>query len=148
VLDSEVPALLYGFVSLAAVFEQMVPEFYTRSTNITGDCQEYSVINKTYHSLSSNPTLLDELSETQQVDIIITQQWLLVHLWKYLARRHPLSQRDPAWPPPLIPIQMPLIAGRAALACLSSASMRSVDAHGIGMVRLFMLQVHSPIDIV
>ncbi|KAL2810597.1 hypothetical protein BJX63DRAFT_434113 [Aspergillus granulosus] len=133
VLNSEVPALLYGFVSLIAVFEQIVPDFYNWNTNIVCGSQECSTINTMYLSLSNSPALLDEVSETHQVDIIISQQWLLVCLWNYLAKRYPFHPRDPTTTQPLLPVQIPLIAGRIALACISSASLLSVDAHGIGM---------------
>ncbi|KAL2862451.1 uncharacterized protein BJX67DRAFT_385590 [Aspergillus lucknowensis] len=133
VLNSEVPALLYGFVSLIAVFEQIVPDFYDWNTNIVCVSQDCSTINSMYQSLSNPPALLDEVSETHQVDIIISQQWLLVCLWNYLAKRYSFHLRDPAIARPLLPIQTPLLSGRMALACLSSASLPSVDAHGIGM---------------
>ncbi|GFF94746.1 hypothetical protein IFM60648_10496 [Aspergillus lentulus] len=133
VLNSEVPALLYGFVSLIAVFEQMVPEFYNWNINIACDSQECSTINSMYKSLSNPPALLDEVPETHQVDIIISQQWLRVSLWNYLAKRYPFHPRDLTTTKPLVPVQIPWIAGRIALACLSSASLPSVDAHGIGM---------------
>ncbi|KAL2824707.1 hypothetical protein BJY01DRAFT_262867 [Aspergillus pseudoustus] len=133
VLNSEVPALLYGFVSLIAVFEQMVPDFYNWNINIVRGAQECSTINSMYQSLSNPPALLDEVSETHQVDIIISQQWLLVCLWNYLAKRYPFHPRDATTAQPLLPVQIPLTAGRIALACLSSASLPSVDAHGIGM---------------
>ncbi|KAL3458905.1 hypothetical protein BJX64DRAFT_265613 [Aspergillus heterothallicus] len=133
VLNSEVPALLYGFVSLIAVFEQMVPDFYSWNTNIVCGSEECSTINAMYQSISNPPALLEEVSETHQVDIIISQQWLLVCLWNYLAKRYPFHPRDPTKTPTLLPVQIPLIAGRIALACLSSASMPAIDAHGIGM---------------
>ncbi|KAE8331406.1 hypothetical protein BDV39DRAFT_168757 [Aspergillus sergii] len=133
VLNSEVPALLYGFVSVIAVFEQMVPDFYNWNTNIVCGSQECSTINSMYQSLSNPPALLNEVSETHQVDIIISQQWLLVRLWNYLAMRCPSPPRDPTTAQPLLPVQIPLVAGRTALTCVSSASLPSVDAHGIGM---------------
>jgi hypothetical protein len=116
----------------------MVPDFYNWNTNVVCVSQDCSIINSMYQSLSSPPALLDEVSETHQVDIIISQQWLLVCLWNYLAKRYLFHPRDPATAPPLLPVQIPLVAGRIALACLSSASLPSIDAHGIGMVRVLM----------
>jgi hypothetical protein len=138
-LNSEVPALLYGFVSLITVFEQMIPEFYNWNTNIVCESQEYSAITTMYQSISNPTALLEEIAETQQVDIIISQQWLLVCLWNYLVKRYPLHPRNPTSSTALLPIQIPLIAGRTVLACLSCASLPSVDAHGIGIVRLLVL---------
>ncbi|KAL2827987.1 hypothetical protein BDW59DRAFT_178946 [Aspergillus cavernicola] len=133
VLNSEVPALLYGFVSLITLFEQMAPDFYNWNADCIGGAQECSAINSMYQSLSNPAALLEEVSETHQVDIIISQQWLLVSLWKYLVKRYPFQPRDSTNSTNLLPIRIPLMAGKSALACLSSASLPSIDAHGIGM---------------
>ncbi|KAL3496458.1 hypothetical protein BJX62DRAFT_222119 [Aspergillus germanicus] len=131
VLNSETPALLYGFVSLISLFEQMVPDFYSwNNMDSLNGLQESPLINAMYQSISNPPALLAEVSETHQVDYIISQQWLLVCLWNYHMKMYPYQARDSG---SLLPIHIPLMAGRCALACLSSVSMPSVDAHGIGM---------------
>ncbi|KAJ0415056.1 hypothetical protein BJY00DRAFT_327298, partial [Aspergillus carlsbadensis] len=131
VLNSETPALLYGFVSLLSLFEQMVPDFYSwNNMDSLNGLQESPALNSMYQSISNPPALLAEVSETHQVDYIISQQWLLVCLWNYHMKMYPYQGRDSN---SLLPIHIPLMAGRCALACLSSVSMPSVDAHGIGM---------------
>ncbi|KAJ0415390.1 hypothetical protein BJY00DRAFT_265400 [Aspergillus carlsbadensis] len=131
VLNSETPALLYGFVSLISLFEQMVPDFYSwNNADPLNGLHESSALNAMYQSISNPPALLAEVSETHQVDYIISQQWLLVCLWNYHMKLYPYQARDSTT---LLPIHIPLMAGRCALACLSSVSMPSVDAHGIGM---------------
>ncbi|KAL2855738.1 hypothetical protein BJX68DRAFT_231110 [Aspergillus pseudodeflectus] len=131
VLNSETPVLLYGFVSLISLFEQMVPDFYSwNNMESLNGLQESSALNAMYQSISNPPALLAEVSETHQVDYIISQQWLLVCLWNYHMKLYPYRGRDSST---LLPIHIPLMAGRCALACLSSVSMPSVDAHGIGM---------------
>ncbi|KAF9885305.1 hypothetical protein FE257_013022 [Aspergillus nanangensis] len=134
VLNSEVPALLYGFVSLITLFEQMVPDFYSwkdDASTIAGR-PESPAINSMYQSISNHPSLLAEVSETHQVDYILSQQWLLVCLWNYQVNKSAFHRSDSS-STSLLPIHIPLLAARSALACLSSASMASIDAHGIGM---------------
>ncbi|KAL4904145.1 hypothetical protein BDW74DRAFT_179239 [Aspergillus multicolor] len=133
VLNSESPALLYGFVSLFSLFEQMVPDFYSWSNmDSLNGLQDSPAINSMYRSISNPPALLAEVSDAHQVDYIISQQWLLVCLWNYHMNMYPCQGRDSS---SLLLIHVPLMAGRCALACLSSVSRPSVDAHGISVVR-------------
>ena len=132
VFNSDSPALLYGFVSLVSLFENMTPDFYDwnlLSADASRDMASASTIYRSIASFSLH--LLAEISEIHQVDVLVTQQWLQARLWKFCADRRLLPQGNGHG---ALPIQIPATAGKSVMACLSSVSQQSTDAHGIGIV--------------
>ncbi|KAI2787722.1 hypothetical protein POX_f08097 [Penicillium oxalicum] len=76
------------------------------------------------------PVSLDGVMEIQQVDILITQQWLQAMMWK-LSMSHatqPGNHDDR-----VLPFHLPVMVGKAVMGVIGSASQGAVDAHGIGM---------------
>jgi hypothetical protein len=68
--------------------------------------------------------------EIQQVDILVTQQWLQAMMWKLSMSGSP----HPTSTDTLLPFHLPVLVGKAVMDIIGSASQSAIDAHGIGMV--------------
>lgn len=150
VFASENPALTFGFVMLSSLFENLPPEFYDHIIHDIHDPNSMCLIYQMYQSLALPIPLLHEVSETQQTDITITQNWLQAILWKtsmtvgaealLYSSFPPLSssrlRHDPTfnYHSGLLPLHTPVLAGKAIMGFLSGVSQKFVDSHGIGMV--------------
>lgn len=86
------------------------------------------VLSDIYQSLATPLPSLTEIPETQQVDLVVTQQWLQIRLWQTVTD-HASKYEE------ILPLQAPAAAGRAVMSFLASVSHESSDAHGIGIVR-------------
>lgn len=131
VLCSEDPILAYGFINLINIFENLTPNLYDWISAGAGD----SILEKPPTSaIQSNlckAISLEGVLEIQQVDILITQQWLQTMMWK-LSMSHatqPGSHDDP-----VLPFHLPVVVGKSVMSVIGAASQGAVDAHGIGMV--------------
>jgi len=149
VFASENPALTFGFVMLSSLFENLPPEFYDNIIHGIHEPNSTCLIYQIYQSLASPIPLLNEVSETQQIDITITQNWLQAILWKIsmsvgaeallYSSFPPLSSSNLCDDPTfnchseLLPLHAPVSAGKAIMGFLSGVSQKFVDAHGIGM---------------
>lgn len=141
VFSSDCPAVLYGFINLISVFESLTPEFYSWNSCDTIDSLDSYALSTMYQSVSAFLPLLPEISEIQQVDIVVTQQWLLARLWKFWRDRSPQRRLKSSELLPL-PLQVPVAAGKVVMNFLSSVSHESRDAHGIGMVSFVFVFFH------
>ncbi|KAL1955925.1 hypothetical protein VTO42DRAFT_7998 [Malbranchea cinnamomea] len=132
VFSSDNPALLYGFTNLISLFEIITPVFYGSNGPCfaCGSSGNAPSIQSIYQSLAAVTPLLEEIGEIQQVDIVVTQQWLLARLWR-LATEQCLSNLSKS--SALLPMQIPATAGKSVMSFLSRVSPKSADAHGIGM---------------
>ena len=133
VLCSEDPILAYGFINLINLFEKLTPDLYDWISTGGGDGLLERPPTSTIQSSLCKPISLDGVLEIQQVDIIITQQWLQSMMWK-LSMNHaaqPGSQDDA-----VLPFHLPVLVGKAVMSVIGTASQGAVDAHGIGMVSL------------
>lgn len=131
VLGSEDPILAYGFINLISIFELLTPNLYDwLSAGGSDGLLERPSTSKIQSNLAS-PISLDGVFEIQQVDILITQQWLQAMMWRLSMNNstQPASGRDE-----LLPIHLPVLVGKAVMGVIGSASQGAVDAHGIGMV--------------
>jgi hypothetical protein len=131
IFTSSAPALLYGFVNLISVFEKLTPEFYNWNACDSDDSIDTYALSKIYQSIACPLPPLTEIPEIQQVDLVVTQQWLQTRLWQ-TAIDHASKCGD------ILPLQAPAAAGRAVMGFLASVSHESTDAHGIGIVRILM----------
>lgn len=162
VLYADDPILTYGFLNLINIFETLTVNLYDWVS--TGCDSRYSELppTRTIQSNLSNQITLDGVLEIQQVDILITQQWLQAKMWalSFLAHhrhRHsssssssqqsiiPISTTTRG---PVLPFHLPILVGKAVMDVISSVSQGALDAHGIGMVRSphplsFLLQNHT-----
>lgn len=132
VIDADDPILAYGFLNVINIFEKLPVELYDF---ISSGCEDepsgFALASFIQNSLSA-PLSLEGVLETQQVDILITQQWLQGVMWKLGLIRSPhklLGNRGS------IAFDAPLSAAHSIMEVLSSVSQTSIDAHGISMVR-------------
>lgn len=133
VLSSSDPILAYGFLNLINIFEKIAVSLYDWISAGGGDsCLEIPPTSSIQSSLCE-PVSVDGVLEIQQVDILITQQWLQAMMWK-LSMGHATQAGAP-----VLPFHLPVLVGKAVMNVIGAASQGAVDAHGIGMVRLHNL---------
>jgi hypothetical protein len=131
VLCSEDPILAYGFINLVNIFENLTPNLYDWVSAGGGDGILERPPTSAIQSSLCKPISLEGVLEIQQVDILITQQWLQAMMWK-LSMSHATQSgsRDDA----VLPFHLPVMVGKAVMSVIGAASQGAVDAHGIGMV--------------
>ncbi|KAH8696594.1 fungal-specific transcription factor domain-containing protein [Talaromyces proteolyticus] len=129
VFRSESPTMMYGFISLALLFEKISPEFYEWNIGDLGEPCDLSSLTTIFKSVAFASPLLEEVSETSRIDLVLTQQWLQTRLWRFYMDRKGFCQAQYNSD---LPILLPVIAGKSVMVCLSSVAQKSTDAHGIG----------------
>lgn len=130
VLCSEDPILAYGFINLINIFDKLTANLYDWISAGGGDGLLERPPTSVIQSSLCKPVSLDGVLEIQQVDILITQQWLQSMMWK-LSMSHATQpgSRDDS----VLPFHLPVLVGKAVMSVIGSASQGAVDAHGIGM---------------
>ncbi|KAJ5720031.1 hypothetical protein N7493_006909 [Penicillium malachiteum] len=130
VLCSEDPILAYGFINLINLFENLEPSIYDWLSAGGGDGLLERPPTSAIQSSLCKPISLEGVLEIQQVDILITQQWLQSMMWK-LSMNHPTQPgaKDDA----VMPFHLPVLVGKAVMGVIGTVSQGAVDAHGIGM---------------
>ncbi|OJD28438.1 hypothetical protein ACJ73_00153 [Blastomyces percursus] len=124
------PILAYGFLNLINLFEKLPPDLYDWITFGQGDeLSGHALVNVILRDLSS-PISLEGVLETQQVDILVTQQWLRSTMWRLPTQLS--AGKSPAIQD-IIPPHVPIKAGKSAMEVVCAASQAAVDSHGIGM---------------
>jgi len=142
VLCSEDPILAYGFINLINIFDKLTANLYDWISAGGGDGLLERPPTSVIQSSLCKPVSLDGVLEIQQVDILITQQWLQSMMWK-LSMSHATqpSSRDDS----VLPFHLPVLVGKAVMSVIGSASQGAVDAHGIGMVNfIYKVPIISP----
>ncbi|CAL5872424.1 uncharacterized protein PFLUO_LOCUS6688 [Penicillium psychrofluorescens] len=130
VLCSEDPILAYGFINLINIFEKLTASLYDWLSAGGGDGLLERPPTSAIQSNLCKPVVLDGVLEIQQVDILVTQQWLQAMMWKLsMSRATQPGSRDEA----VIPFHLPVLVGKAVMSVIGTASQGAVDAHGIGM---------------
>lgn len=136
VLCSNDPILAYGFLNLIALFEKLTVDLYDwlstggspNSSTSTDQASTASTASSIQASLCAAPIAsLQGIMEIQQVDILVTQQWLQTMMWRVSLAASPSSKDGN------LPFHLPVVIGRAVMGIISAASQAAVDAHGIGM---------------
>ncbi|KAJ5784675.1 uncharacterized protein N7503_009887 [Penicillium pulvis] len=130
VLCSEDPILAYGFINLINIFEKLTANLYDWVSAGGGDGLVEQAPTSVIQSSLCKPITLDGVLEIQQVDILITQQWLQAMMWK-LSMSHATQpgSKDES----VLPFHLPVLVGKAVMSVIGTASQGAVDAHGIGM---------------
>lgn len=142
VFHSRNPALTYGFLALIDLFDKLTPDFYQIICADNYDTPDKKKsISTTYRNLCESVPLLNEVSETQRVDILITQGWLQVWLWKLAMADIQRHSSEVAIPP-----NSPVMVGKSFMNIFVSVSQSSMDAHGIGMVSTIPPLIYSSIQ--
>ena len=131
VLCSEDPILAYGFINLIGIFEKLTSNLYDWISAGGGEGLLERPPTSAIQSSLCKPISLDGVMEIQQVDILITQQWLQAMMWK-LSMSH--ATQPGARDEGVLPFHLPVLVGKAVMSVIGSASQGAVDAHGIGMV--------------
>lgn len=142
VLCSDDPILAYGFLNLINLFEKLSANLYDWIS--AGGCDEHDsfrvppAASSIQSSLCNAPIAsLQGVLEIQQVDILITQQWLQAMMWKlsmgHAHARATQSGRSDGGND-ILPFHLPIVVGKAVMGVIGAASQGAVDAHGIGMV--------------
>jgi hypothetical protein len=137
VLCSEDPILAYGFINLINIFEKLTSNLYDWISAGGGDGLLEKPPTFVIQSSLSKPVSLDGVLEIQQVDILITQQWLQAMMWK-LSISH--ATQPGAREDGVLPFHLPVLVGKAVMSVIGNASQGAVDAHGIGMVGRYFLK--------
>lgn len=142
VLCSDDPILSYGFLNLINLFEKITVNLYdwlaAGGAEADGNKPDVnsSVASSIQLSLCNSPIAsLQGVLEIQQVDILVTQQWLQTMMWRISlgnSRRSSSGEGSD-----MLPFHLPIIVGKAVMGVISAASQGAVDAHGIGMVSQF-----------
>lgn len=142
VLCSDDPILSYGFLNLINLFEKITVNLYDwlaaggAETDSNNPDANSSVASSIQSSLCNSPIVsLQGVLEIQQVDILVTQQWLQAMMWRISlgdSRRSSSGKGSDG-----LPFHLPIIVGKAVMGVISAASQGAVDAHGIGMVSRF-----------
>jgi hypothetical protein len=130
VLYSDDPTLEYGFLNLINVFEKLTPDLYDWVA-IGGDeaFTTGSVANNIQQDLAK-PVPIEGMMQIQQVDVLVTQQWLQAMMWKLSMSNSP----HPTDTDTLLPFHLPVLVGKALMDVVGNVSQSAIDAHGIGMV--------------
>ena len=141
VLCSDDPILAYGFLNLINLFEKLTVNLYDWIS--AGGCDEHDsfqvppAASSIQSSLCNSPIAsLQGVLEIQQVDILITQQWLQAMMWKLSKGRAHATQSGSSGNggDDNLPLHLPIVVGKAVMGVIGAASQGAVDAHGIGMV--------------
>ncbi|GIZ46106.1 hypothetical protein CKM354_000924500 [Cercospora kikuchii] len=132
VFESEDPQLLNGFVNLANLFSAVDDSFVSawRGTRRASLCDEAWLV-RTQKQLdeSVNANLVGALSETQQLDISITREWLHVLAWQMGVSNGLIWGQGEAG----MRLDYPVELARKVVEITSGASALALDSHGIGM---------------
>ncbi|KAF2792112.1 hypothetical protein K505DRAFT_308240 [Melanomma pulvis-pyrius CBS 109.77] len=133
VFSSSNPLVSYGFSNLIHLFEKLNPLLYKHNpTSSDSGYQEQSIMD-IYNDISAFQPSLDEVLETQKVDILVTRNWLRIVLLGIVANTHNRStdpgtaRLDPNSSSALVS------CAKSIMETISSALPSSVAAHGIGM---------------
>ncbi|KAJ5646313.1 hypothetical protein N7490_002685 [Penicillium lividum] len=129
VLCSEDPILAYGFINLINIFEKLTANLYDWISAGGGDGLVERAPTSGIQSSLCKPITLDGVLEIQQVDILITQQWLQAMMWKLSMSHATHGSKEDS----VLPFHLPVLVGKAVMSVIGNASQGAVDAHGIGM---------------
>lgn len=135
--DEPNPNLVIAFVSLVGLFAAV---FYSFGGNGGGLLNGTQGLDKQYSSaffvdlqdqLGRQPQLGPMTHEVQRADILLTQQWLQVLVWRFSVSHVNMSPGDHK---EALSITFPAKVARRTLECLEQLPFEAVVAHGRGMV--------------
>lgn len=131
VFESEDPQLLNGFVNLANLFSAVDDSFVLawRGSRRQSLCNE-AWLADTQKQLDAAALALDNVSETQHLDISVTREWLHVLAWQMGVSNGLMWAKGESGMRLDYPIEL---AGKV-VEITSGANALALDSHGIGMV--------------
>jgi len=131
VFESEDPLLLTGFVNLANLFSAVDDSFVSawRGSRRQSLCSEAWLV-ETQKQLDAASLALDNVSETQHLDISVTREWLHVLAWQMGVSNGLIWGRGEGG----MRLDYPIELARRVVQITSGANALALDSHGIGMV--------------
>ncbi|KAI7364151.1 hypothetical protein KC354_g5933 [Hortaea werneckii] len=133
VFESEDPQLLTGFVNLANLFSAVDDSFVSawRGSRRQSLCNE-AWLAKTQKQLDAAALAVDSgggVSETQQMDISVTREWLHVLAWQMGVSNGLIWGKGEGG----MRLDYPIEVGRRVVEITRGAKGMALDSHGIGM---------------
>ncbi|KAK5137047.1 hypothetical protein LTR08_001056 [Meristemomyces frigidus] len=130
VFESEEPQLLNGFVNLANLFSAVDDSFVSawRGSRRQSLCNEAWLAN-TQRQLDAAASALDNVSETQHLDISITREWLHVLAWQMGVSNGLIWGQGEGG----MRLDYPIELAKKVVEITSGANALALDSHGIGM---------------
>lgn len=131
VFDSEDPQLLNGFVNLANLFAAVDDNFVRawRGSRRQSLCNE-AWLAETQKQLDAAALALGNISETQQMDISVTREWLHVLAWQMGVSNGLIWGKGEGG----MRLDYPIELARKVVEITAGANALALDSHGIGMV--------------
>ncbi|KAK5737884.1 hypothetical protein LTR17_006322 [Elasticomyces elasticus] len=132
VFDSEDPGLLNGFVNLAKLFSVVDDNFVSAWRGIRRQslCDEAWLAN-TQRQLDAAASALENISETQHVDINVTRQWLHVLAWQIGVSNGLIWGKEETGTG--MRLEYPIELARRVVQITEGSSKAALESHGIGM---------------
>lgn len=122
---------MHDFINHISLFEALpctLYEWQSQSDNQQPeDLSLTQIINNKLCAVQPGRSVL----ESQRFDTLITQQWLRVSMWRLAFGKKPTPAYNRGF---LLPLSLPVEAGKLIMGSLDSVGSRSKDCHGIGMV--------------
>ncbi|KAK4580179.1 hypothetical protein LTR86_000382 [Recurvomyces mirabilis] len=130
VFESEDPHLLNGFVNLANLFSAVDDSFVSawRGARRQSLCNE-AWLASTQKQLDAAALALDNVTETQHLDISVTRAWLQVLSWQMGVSNGLIWGKGE----PGMRLDYPIAMARKVCEITSGANASALDSHGIGM---------------
>lgn len=131
IVDSECPAVMHDFVNHIHLFDLLPYSLYEWHPESEGGQQpKDNSLTHTIHSKLCSLQPENSIIESQRFDTLLTQQWLRVSMWRLAFGKKPLFAHNRGL---LMPLGIPLDAGKVVMKALDSVGHTSKDCHGIGM---------------
>ena len=131
VFESEDPTLLNGFVNLANLFAAVDDNFVRawRGSRRQSLCNE-AWLAETQKQLDAAALALENVSETQQLDISVTREWLHVLAWQMGVSNGLIWGKGEGG----MRLDYPIELAKKVVEITTGANAQALDSHGIGMV--------------
>lgn len=135
VFESEDPQLLNGFVNLANLFSAVDDSFVSawRGSRRQSLCNE-AWLAQTQKQLDAAALALDDVSETQHLDIAVTREWLHVLAWQMGVSNGLIWGKGEGG----MRLDYPIELARKVVELTAGANALALDSHGIGMVSSYL----------
>lgn len=131
--ESEDPQLLNGFVNLVHLFSAIDDNFVKvwRGTRRRSVCS-LPWLTDMQRALDASAIALEDITETQQLDISVTREWLHMLTWQMGVSNGLIWLKGEGG----MRLEYPVELARRVVGITTSANRLALDSHGIGMVSL------------
>lgn len=131
VFESEDPQLLNGFVNLVNLFSAVDDSFVAawRGSRRASLCDE-TWLKATQQQLDAAALAMENMTETQHLDISVTREWLHVLAWQMGVSNGLIWGKGEGG----MRLDYPIELARKVVEITTTANAVALDSHGIGMV--------------